>query len=175
MYVLTVDTSTSYVVAGIVEVSDSAAEVTSGEQSQVSVLAERVVDNPRGHMELLTPNIVDCLAEAGLSPEQLGAVVVGVGPGPFTGLRVGMATAQAFADALSIPVHGVESTAAMAVRSILEQRRNGVSNLDERRAPRPRRRPPSRVVLGQLRPARRGQFHRLVAVHPRNTSGTCSG
>lgn len=131
MYVLTVDTSTSYVVAGIVEVSDSAAEVTSGEQSQVSVLAERVVDNPRGHMELLTPNIVDCLAEAGLSPEQLGAVVVGVGPGPFTGLRVGMATAQAFADALSIPVHGVESTAAMAVRSILEQRRNGVSNLDE--------------------------------------------
>lgn len=108
MYVLTVDSSTSYVVSGVVEIPE-------GNPQQLVTRAERIVDNPRGHMELLTPNIVECLAEAGIEPEELSAVVVGTGPGPFTGLRVGMATAQAFADALSIPVHGVESLAAIAV------------------------------------------------------------
>ena len=112
MYVLTVDTSTSYVVAGIVEVS--------AHSEKIETVAERIVDNPRGHMELLTPHIVECLAEAQLQPDQLDAVVVGVGPGPFTGLRVGMATAQAFADALSIPLHGVESTAALAARAFAQ-------------------------------------------------------
>ncbi|QNH96538.1 tRNA (adenosine(37)-N6)-threonylcarbamoyltransferase complex transferase subunit TsaD [Corynebacterium anserum] len=108
MHILTVDSSTSYVVSGIVEIPE-------GRPQELVTRAQRCVDNPRGHMELLTPNIVECLAEAGLEPADLSAVIVGTGPGPFTGLRVGMATAQAFADALSIPVHGVESLAAIAV------------------------------------------------------------
>lgn len=103
--VLAVDTSTNYVTCGIVQISAN---------GQVSVLAERLVDNVRGHMELLTPNIQACLAEARLSPRDLHAVVAGTGPGPFTGLRVGMATAAAFGDALSIPVHGIPSAAATA-------------------------------------------------------------
>ncbi|WP_459610871.1 tRNA (adenosine(37)-N6)-threonylcarbamoyltransferase complex transferase subunit TsaD [Corynebacterium urogenitale] len=114
MHVLTVDTSTAYVVAGIVEIPES-------DPRALNTVSERIVDNPRGHMELLTPNIVECLAEAGLEPEELSAVVVGTGPGPFTGLRVGMATAQAFGDALSIPVHGVESLAAIAATSELPE------------------------------------------------------
>ncbi|AGP31504.1 tRNA (adenosine(37)-N6)-threonylcarbamoyltransferase complex transferase subunit TsaD [Corynebacterium terpenotabidum] len=105
MHVLAVDTSTSHVVAGVVEVSSTGA---------LRVLAERTELNPRGHMEVLTPNIVDCLAEAGLTPGNLDAVVVGTGPGPFTGLRVGMATAAAFGEALGVPVHGVESHVATA-------------------------------------------------------------
>lgn len=109
MLVLTVDTSTSYVVAGVVEIEQPSCHIRTR--------AQRVVDNPRGHMELLTPNIVECLAEASLEPEDLDAVVVGVGPGPFTGLRVGMATGQAFADALSIPLHGVTSLAGIAVNA----------------------------------------------------------
>lgn len=105
IYALAVDTSTNYVTCGIVQISAN---------GQVSVLAERLVDNVRGHMELLTPNIQACLAEAELSPRDLHAVVAGIGPGPFTGLRVGMATAAAFGDALSIPVHGIPSAAATA-------------------------------------------------------------
>lgn len=124
MYVLTVDTSTSYVVAGIAEISLPDLQEHS---VNVRTVAQRVIDNPRGHMELLTPNIVECLAEANLSPNQLSSVVVGVGPGPFTGLRVGMATGQAFADALSIPAHGVESTAAIAVRGFQAARESGRS------------------------------------------------
>ena len=103
--VLAVDTSTNYVTCGIVQISAN---------GQVNVLSERLVDNVRGHMELLTPNIQACLAEARLSPRDLHAVVAGTGPGPFTGLRVGMATAAAFGDALSIPVHGIPSAAATA-------------------------------------------------------------
>lgn len=103
--VLAVDTSTNYVTCGVVQVFAN---------GQVGVLAERLVDNVRGHMELLAPNIQACLAEAKLSPGDVHAVVVGTGPGPFTGLRVGMATAAAFGDALSIPVHGIPSAAATA-------------------------------------------------------------
>lgn len=105
IYALAVDTSTNYVTCGIVQISAN---------GQVNVLSERLVDNVRGHMELLAPNIQACLAEAELSPRDLHAVVAGIGPGPFTGLRVGMATAAAFGDALSIPVHGIPSAAATA-------------------------------------------------------------
>ena len=105
IYALAVDTSTNYVTCGIVQISANC---------QVNVLSERLVDNVRGHMELLAPNIQACLAEAELSPRDLHAVVAGTGPGPFTGLRVGMATAAAFGDALSIPVHGIPSAAATA-------------------------------------------------------------
>lgn len=108
MHVLAVDTSTSYVVAGVVSVVDGA----------VHTLAHRTELNPRGHMEVLTPNIVACLTDAGLSPADLDAVVVGTGPGPFTGLRVGMATGVAFGEALGIPVHGVESHVATACTGI---------------------------------------------------------
>lgn len=107
MHVLAVDTSTSYVVAGVVE-------VPAGSTGTPRTLAHHTELNPRGHMEVLTPNIVDCLAEAGLTPADLDAVVVGTGPGPFTGLRVGMATGAAFGEALDIPVHGVESHVATA-------------------------------------------------------------
>ena len=55
------------------------------------------------------------LADAGITVDDLDAVVVGCGPGPFTGLRVGMATAAAYGQALGIPVHGVCSLDAIGV------------------------------------------------------------
>jgi len=55
------------------------------------------------------------LADAGLTVADLDAVVVGCGPGPFTGLRVGMATAAAYGHALGIPVHGVCSLDAIGI------------------------------------------------------------
>ena len=64
--VLAVDTSTNYVTCGVVQVSAN---------GQVGVLAERLVDNVRGHMELLTPNIQACLAEAKLSPSDVLSLI----------------------------------------------------------------------------------------------------
>ncbi|MDG4664057.1 tRNA (adenosine(37)-N6)-threonylcarbamoyltransferase complex dimerization subunit type 1 TsaB [Mycobacterium sp. 236(2023)] len=102
--VLAVDTATPAVTAGVVRVDGDAVEV----------LAERVTVDARAHAEQLTPNIVGALADAEIAMDQLDAVVVGCGPGPFTGLRVGMATAAAFGHALGAPVHGVCSLDAIA-------------------------------------------------------------
>ncbi|MFZ0833238.1 MAG: tRNA (adenosine(37)-N6)-threonylcarbamoyltransferase complex dimerization subunit type 1 TsaB, partial [Mycobacterium sp.] len=95
--VLALDTATPAVTAGVVR-RDAAGE---------HATAERVTVDARAHAETLTPNIVAALAESSLTMADLEAVVVGCGPGPFTGLRVGMATAAAFGHALGIPVHGV--------------------------------------------------------------------
>jgi len=91
--VLAIDTATPAVTAGIVANGD--------------VLAERISFDARAHAERITPNVLAALADAGCRIADLGAVVVGCGPGPFTGLRVGMATAAAYGHALGIPVHGV--------------------------------------------------------------------
>lgn len=111
MLVLAVDTSTPAVTAGVCRL------VEGGRGPAVITLATRVTEDARAHAELLTPHILDCLAEADLVPDDLDAVVVGVGPGPFTGLRVGMATAAAFADALGRPVYGVCSLDGLAWRA----------------------------------------------------------
>ncbi|BCZ20741.1 tRNA (adenosine(37)-N6)-threonylcarbamoyltransferase complex dimerization subunit type 1 TsaB [Mycobacterium senriense] len=103
--VLALDTATPAVTAGVVRRDD------------LSVLAARVTVDPRAHAERLTPNVVAALADAGLAMADLGAVVVGCGPGPFTGLRAGMATAAAYGHALGIPVHGVCSLDSIGVRT----------------------------------------------------------
>ncbi|CCQ17257.1 putative uncharacterized protein [Rhodococcus sp. AW25M09] len=82
--------------------------------SVTTTLATRVRVDARSHAEILTPNILECLDEAGITAADLDAVVVGIGPGPYTGLRVGMATAAAFGDALGLPVYGVCSLDAIS-------------------------------------------------------------
>lgn len=61
------------------------------------VLAERNELDTRRHAEVIGTLIAECLADAGVAPTDLSAVVSGMGPGPFTGLRVGIAAARAFA------------------------------------------------------------------------------
>jgi len=63
---------------------------------------------------LLAPTIAECLTEAGRTPADVEAIVAGLGPGPFTGLRVGLVTAGALADALNVPVYGVCSLDGLA-------------------------------------------------------------
>jgi tRNA threonylcarbamoyladenosine biosynthesis protein TsaB len=67
----------------------------------------------RLHAETLHPAIEQVLSDAGTTPSELGAVAVDIGPGLFTGLRVGIAAAKAFGLARSIPVVGVRSTEAL--------------------------------------------------------------
>ena len=71
------------------------------------ILAEHTEVDARRHGELLAPGIRAVLTGAGRSRLELTDVAVGVGPGPFTGLRVGLVTARSLADALGIRVHGV--------------------------------------------------------------------
>ncbi|MFI6314213.1 tRNA (adenosine(37)-N6)-threonylcarbamoyltransferase complex dimerization subunit type 1 TsaB [Nocardia fusca] len=114
MLALAVDTATPAVTAGLVELEQAAAGANTSDAAAPRTLAARVLVDARAHAEALTPQILECLAEAGVSRADIGAVVTGIGPGPFTGLRVGMATAAAFGDALGIPVHGVCSLDAIA-------------------------------------------------------------
>ncbi len=68
------------------------------------VHAVRTSADTRGHAELIGDFIRDALDEAGVSPRDLEAVAVGMGPGPFTGLRVGIAAARTFAFGIGRPV-----------------------------------------------------------------------
>lgn len=105
--ILALDTATPAVTAGVVR----------RDGTECVALAERVTVGARAHAERLTPNVLAALADAGLRMADLDAVVVGCGPGPFTGLRAGMATAAAYGHALDIPVHGVCSLDAIGVRT----------------------------------------------------------
>ncbi|MET9695705.1 tRNA (adenosine(37)-N6)-threonylcarbamoyltransferase complex dimerization subunit type 1 TsaB [Streptomyces sp. NPDC006529] len=72
-----------------------------------SVIAEAHQVDARRHGELLLPTVEKVLAGAGLKLDALTGIVVGVGPGPYTGLRVGLVTAATFASVLGVPVHGL--------------------------------------------------------------------
>ena len=104
MLVLALDTATPAVTAGVVQLTGD----------RVQQLSARVAHHTRKHAELLMPGVRDAVADAGSTLRDLDAVVVGTGPGPFTGLRVGMVTAAALGDALQVPVHGVCTLDAIA-------------------------------------------------------------
>jgi tRNA threonylcarbamoyladenosine biosynthesis protein TsaB len=71
--------------------------------------AEVSIDGARRHAEQVAPAIEFLCASVGIEPAGFGAVAVGIGPGLFTGLRVGVTTARAIAQCLRIPVVGVPS------------------------------------------------------------------
>lgn len=95
---------------------DTATQVQVGVADGRTVLASRTFDDPRRHVEQLAPLIMQTLADAGLSTDRLTAVVVGLGPGPYTGLRVGIATARTMATALRIGLRGVCSLDVLAAQ-----------------------------------------------------------
>jgi tRNA threonylcarbamoyl adenosine modification protein YeaZ len=103
--VLAIDTATPAVTAGVVRLNGTGAP---------ELLAARVTVDARAHGELLSPHVRDSLTEAGLTIDAVDAIVCGTGPGPFTGLRVGMVTAASLGHALGRPVHGVCTLDAIA-------------------------------------------------------------
>lgn len=110
MIVLALDTATTDLVVGLTEVDTSG--MRTGNDARVVAQA---VTTTRAHNEQLVPTVNRLLAQQSLRFADLSAIVVGCGPGPFTGLRVGMATASAFGQALGIPVHGVVTHDAVAL------------------------------------------------------------
>ena len=78
------------------------------------IAASATVDDTRAHAEELMPLVQRVAAEAGIALADVDRVVAGVGPGPFTGLRVGVVTATTLAEVLGVPVSGACSLDAVA-------------------------------------------------------------
>ncbi|MCC3296606.1 tRNA (adenosine(37)-N6)-threonylcarbamoyltransferase complex dimerization subunit type 1 TsaB [Arthrobacter caoxuetaonis] len=89
-------------------------------------LAAFATEDTRSHAEVLAPGIQDLLKSADVTGTDIDELVVGVGPGPFTGLRSGIATARTLAFAWNKPLHGVMSLDAIAIDAALDAWRAGV-------------------------------------------------
>ena len=100
MLLLAVDTATAACAVALVE--------------DDRVLAEYNLVNPRAHSTQLMPFIARCFTASGRDRRELGAIACGIGPGSFTGLRIGLAAVKAMAYALKIPVVGVGTLDAIA-------------------------------------------------------------
>jgi tRNA threonylcarbamoyl adenosine modification protein YeaZ len=101
---LAVDTSSAVVSAAVAGLRDD----------ELQILASREVAAANRHAELLAELVHDLMRRVGVAPGALDAVVAGLGPGPFTGLRVGVVTVASLADALGLPSYGVCSLDAIA-------------------------------------------------------------
>ena len=102
MLILAIDTSTSAITVAI------------HDDERVRAQASHL--DPRAHTEWVAPLVEKCLTEASAAPTDLTGIVVGNGPGPFTGLRVGIVTARTLGFVLEVPVYGVCSLDVIAVQ-----------------------------------------------------------
>lgn len=98
-----------------------------------SVVATFESEESMRHGEMLAPGIGRVLAEGGATAADLTGIAVGVGPGPFTGLRVGLVTARTLALVREIPVHGVCSLDILAAEAIDRRIEEFVVATDARR------------------------------------------
>ena len=109
MLVLALDTATEAVTVGLLEVPRE------GSAGPVRLLGSEIRHGARQHGEQLMPAVLAVCAAAGQRLADVDAVVCGAGPGPFTGLRVGLVSAAGLGDALGVPVYGVCSLDAVAL------------------------------------------------------------
>lgn len=100
MRILALETATSSCTVAVTDGSDLRAELT--------------LQVPRAHSTRLMPLIAQAISESGIAKTDLDGIAVGIGPGSFTGLRIGLATAKGLAFALGKPCVGVPTLKAMA-------------------------------------------------------------
>lgn len=100
--ILAIDTSTDVTVVGLFD------------EASGSVVAVAAEPTAARHGDVLLERIQGVLASAGQKPDRVSALAVGVGPGSFTGLRIGLSTAQGWALSLRVPTFGVPSMQAIA-------------------------------------------------------------
>ena len=105
MTILGFDTSTAASTAAVV--------TRAGDAHEVAPAPARLAERPAHAAELL-PAVHEAMRRAGVRFSDLDAIAVGRGPGTFTGLRIGVATARALAKANGLPLRGVSSLAALA-------------------------------------------------------------
>jgi tRNA threonylcarbamoyladenosine biosynthesis protein TsaB len=82
------------------------------------ILAELQVRDPRSHSERLLPSIENLLSTAGLKAADLAAIAVSIGPGSFTGLRIGLAAAKGLAFSLKLPLYGIPTLEVLAANAV---------------------------------------------------------
>ncbi|MDP9805856.1 tRNA threonylcarbamoyladenosine biosynthesis protein TsaB [Trueperella bonasi] len=120
MIYLTIDTSTTIAVG-----------VCTSEMGQHVELSRAVSDSTREHAEKLAPLVEQALADADVAKP--GAVVVGTGPGAFTGLRAGLVTARTLARAWNVPVYGLSSLEILGLAAVDAGAQEVVPLIDARR------------------------------------------
>ena len=90
-----------------IETSTAVSSVALG--GEQGVVASSLLSRGRGHAEFLVPAVRFLTEQSGVALSSIGGVAVGIGPGLFTGMRVGLATAKGFAQALGVPIVGIAS------------------------------------------------------------------
>lgn len=154
MITLAADTATADTVVAVVEDGELRAERRSGPGPD---------GRPRHGPELLGL-IEEAVAEAG-GWERIGRLGVGIGPGSFTGIRIGVATARALAQARGLPLAGVQSTAALAAGIPAREGRARLGVIDARRG---------EVFVAEL-PAAGAQVGEPFVCAPRGLSDALQG
>lgn len=95
-----------------IEAATSIASVAVVRES--TLLVERIANNRRTHSVNLLPMIKAVMEDAGIEPSQLMGIAASIGPGSFTGLRIGLSTVKALAQVWKLPVAGITTTEALA-------------------------------------------------------------
>lgn len=125
-----------------IETSTPQASVAIG--SEQGVVASALVSRGASYNEFLLPAVGFCLDQAGLGYRNIGGIAVSLGPGLFTGMRVGVATGKALAQALSVPIVGLGSLDLLAyevryspktICAVLDARRDQVFHALYRSSP----------------------------------------
>jgi tRNA threonylcarbamoyladenosine biosynthesis protein TsaB len=125
-----------------IETSTPQASVAIG--SEQGVIASAMVSRGAGYSEFLLPAVRFCLDQAGVGFNNLGGVAVSLGPGLYTGMRVGVSTAKALAQAMSVPIVGMASLDLLAygvrytsetICAVLDAKRKEVFNAFYRPSP----------------------------------------
>lgn len=130
--VLAIDTATEWLALSVVQVEPRRGLPFGPRVENASELASHLAEVGREHSSALIPAIDALLATAGAEPARVAGIVVGVGPGSYTGVRIGVATAKALARAWSAPVVGVGTLLAL-MPADLEVGATGLGVLDARR------------------------------------------
>jgi tRNA threonylcarbamoyladenosine biosynthesis protein TsaB len=104
-----------------IETATPASSVALGEGGSLAAMSVRV--DRKGHVGFLVPAIDFCFEQTGWDRREVEAVAVDVGPGPFTGVRVGIATAQAFAAGIGASLIPISSLTVQALRAATGRRR----------------------------------------------------
>jgi tRNA threonylcarbamoyladenosine biosynthesis protein TsaB len=128
----------------VLGIETSTPQVSVAIGSEQGLIASAMVSRGANTNEFLLPAISFCLEEAGLGYSNLGGVAIGLGPGLFTGMRVGVATAKALAQSLSVPIVGMASLdlvaydvrhSSKAICVVLDARRNEIFHAFYRSSP----------------------------------------